>query len=227
MTVVDQAGGWEYNTWVVQTQPLPAGGGTVNISWGGREPVLTGDGNTSAATAAGFAGLAGRLRVEELAAADIGHALNVVIDCSNGTAVHPVVEGHGGQSCADIGKSTVNAPPMGTRLQLNMTDAEIAALKQTDGTDVPAWREKIYRAMARYGMFMGDTGSGNYFTIEYESGRQYTSVGQPDACLSYAQANGWPRDADNTGYIGFFRFDNVDWANRLRVIAPCVSQRTC
>lgn len=227
MTVVDQASGYEYSFWNVQTQPLPPGGGTININWGGRQPVTSGDGNSSAATAASFGGLAGRLRAEELAATDINHALNIVIDCSSNTVVFPVVEGHGGRACSTIGKSNVDAPPMGTRLQLNMTDAEIAALKQTDGSDVPAWREKIYRAMAKYGMFFGDTGVGGYFSVEYEAGIQYTSVGAADKWKQFAIDNAWPRTSDNTGYVGFFRFDNVDWANRLRVIAPCVSQRTC
>lgn len=111
--------------------------------------------------------------------------------------------------------------------QTTLTDAEIAALRQTNGTAVPAWRKRIYRAMAKYGMFFGDTGAGGYFQIEHESGAQYTSVGRTDAWRSLVQSNGWPRDADNTGYVGFFRYDDVDWANRLRVIAPCVSQRTC
>lgn len=225
LTVIDQATGREYNFWGVEQTTLPSAGGPLNVMWGSYASV-TGVGNDGAATAASFTGLAGRLRVEELTAPDVGHALNIAIDCSNGQIVYPAT-GHGGQACSWLGKSNVDAPPMGARLQLNMTNAEIAALEQTDGTDVPAWRERIYRAMAKYGMFFGDTGTGGYFQIEHESGAQYTSVGRTDAWRSFVQSDGWPRDADNTGYVGFFRYDDVDWANRLRVIAPCVSQRTC
>ncbi len=39
MAVIDQAGGQEYDFWQVATNPLPAGGGTINISWGGRTPI--------------------------------------------------------------------------------------------------------------------------------------------------------------------------------------------
>ena len=38
------------------------------------------------------------------------------------------------------------------RFQLDMSDAEIRAL------GVPRWKRGILRAMARYGMFVGDTG---------------------------------------------------------------------
>lgn len=227
LTVVDQAGGWEYNFWVFQTNPLPAGGGHVYANWGDRQPVSTGDGNTSDATASHFGGLAGRLRAEELSQPDAGHALNIVINCSSNTVVFPVVQGHAGRPCSQIGLSNTDAPPMGARLQLNMTDAEIAALRQNDGSDVPEWRERMYRTMAKYGMFFGDTGAGGYFGIEHEAGIQYTRMGATDQWKAFAMANNWPRTATNDGYLTFFRFDNVDWQGRLRVIAPCVSQRTC
>ena len=51
---------------------------------------------------------------------------------------------------------------MGARLQLAMSSAEIDALS------VPRWKKTILRAMARYGLFLGDTG-GDAWGIELQS----------------------------------------------------------
>jgi hypothetical protein len=75
-----------------------------------------------------------------------------------------------------------------------MTDAEIDALA------VPAWKKTIFRAMARYGMYFGDTGGGSNWGIQVES--------------------------DTTVYVGGFQND-INWASKLRVVAPCVGQGTC
>ena len=48
---------------------------------------------------------------------------------------------------------------MGTRFQLAMTPAQIEALP------VPAYRKTILRAMARYGMYVADTG-GSWAVIQ-------------------------------------------------------------
>ncbi|HEX8205614.1 MAG TPA: hypothetical protein VF587_06105 [Solirubrobacteraceae bacterium] len=178
----------------------------VAIRWGGAERVWTGMGNTSAATASSFAGLAGRLRADELAAGEIRHALNVVVRCTNGHAIFPAENGHGGTACT---KGTV-ALPMGARLQLQVSDAQLAAIDPS--------RRPVYRAMRDYGMFVGDTGSGGLFSIETEAGMRLPEL---------AAAQGWARTIDDDGRYLPFDGDGIDWRAQLRVIHPCVSEGSC
>ncbi|MDP8975109.1 MAG: LamG domain-containing protein [Actinomycetota bacterium] len=228
MTIVDQASGWEYDFWGVSVNKIPSTGGTLNIRWGGREPIggtgndsdSVGTGIQGSATASSFANLGGRVRVEELEAGEISHALNIAIPCSNGTAVAPAVNGHGATACGD----PTNAPPVGAHFHLDMTNSEIEALA------VPAWKKTLMRAMARYGMFVGDTGGDSLFAIEQESGDMYTALGHPDKWLRFAKRNGflyWPGDSTySPAYVGKWTNDGIPW-NRLRMIDPCVSMRTC
>jgi len=239
LTVVDQSTGWSYDMWQVRGSGLPAPGGTLQISFGGRSrmvgecsPGVPADGTNCEpggvghATAAHFAGLAGRVRAEELRAGRIDHALNIVIDCDNGTFVYPA-RGKG-QKCAN----TADAPPMGALLQLDMTPQQIDALP------VQPWKKVFLRAMAEYGMYFGDTGSQNLFSIEAESGNQYTAFGRPDPWLAYGQENWEPYTAGGvTSYVAklYNRPDDpdpaLDWTSavwsHLRVLDPCVAQRTC
>ena len=244
MTIVDQAGGYEYDLWQVTTPtPLPDTGGELRFTWGGRT-ALDGDGiavpETPAghATASHFGNLAGRVRAEELADGRIDHALFVVIDCDNGTFVYPA---RGlGQSCEEAGlpDGNGNAPPMGSHLQLDMTSAEIDALP------IRAWKKTILRAMATYGMFFGDTGTDSYFAIETEAGSQYQSLGSPDRWWQFASDNDWEPfdptldqpesgDEDLVGklYANPHDGDSVDWDrdvwSRLRVLDPCVARGDC
>jgi hypothetical protein len=212
LTVVDQAGGWEYDLYKVRSKP--AGGGTLEFRWGGRTRI-DGDGLGSAATAANFGNLAGIIRAPELAAGHIDHALFMVARCDAGRFVYPA--GKSGRSCAALGLPTDDAPPMGARLQLAMTPAQIDALP------LPTWKKTTLHAMAEYGLIMGDTGGGAW-GIQAESGSTYTSFGTPDPLVGFAMANLW------NPYYGMYVGDlraGVDWARYLRVVDPCVSLRTC
>jgi hypothetical protein len=219
MTVVDQASGWEYDFWGVTGKP--AGGGTLQVRWGGATRI-DGDGRASAATAARFGNLAGIIRAQELEAGNINHALFMVIKCDNAGYVYPAMQG--GTACSSLQdpEPNTNAPPMGSRFQLNMTDSEINALA------VPAWKKTIFKAMAHYGMYMGDTGGGGSWGIQVESDQTYTSFGRSPKFFAFAQANGWTTTTDlgRTIYVGDFQND-VNWASKLRVVAPCVGQGTC
>jgi hypothetical protein len=212
MTVVDQASGWEYDFWGVQSKP--AGGGTISIKWGGRVRI-DGDGLGDGGTAAQFGSLAGIIRAPELEAGQINHALFMTIKCDNGSYVYPATKT--GQSCSSIGLSGAGAPPMGTRLQLAMSDDQIAALP------VPPWKKTILLAMAHYGMYFGDTGGGSW-SVEAESGMTYTSFGLEDRLVTFAKANDVP--SYNGSYV-FGMADGVDWARYLRVVDPCVARGTC
>lgn len=209
MTVIDTASGWEYDLWAVKSKER--GGGRLDFGWGGRTRV-DGPGNGSGATASGFGNLAGIIRAQELAAGEIRHALFMVVKCSSGGKVYPVTGG-AGSACDDRS----GAPPMGSRFQLDMSDAEIAVLP------VPGWKKTILRAMARYGMYMGDTGSGGW-GIQMESGATYTSFGYEDPLVTFARSVGAPRFDGN--FVLNIR-DGVDWGARLRVVDPCVSDGGC
>ncbi|GGQ85632.1 hypothetical protein [Couchioplanes azureus] len=241
LTVVDQSTGWSYDMWQVRGSGLPAPGGTLQISFGGRSRIVgectpgkpadgtncEPDRSVGHGTAAHVAGLAGRVRVEELQAGRIDHALNIVLECDNGG--EPVYPARGkGQPCAN----TVDAPPMGALLQLDMTPQQIDALP------VQPWKKVFLRAMAEYGMYFGDTGSQNLFSIEVESGNQYTAFGKPDPWLAYGQANWEPYTSDGvTSYVAKLYNrpgdpdPNLDWMkavwSHLRVLHPCVAERTC
>ena len=214
MSVVDQATGWEYDFWAVKGKD--ANGGTITTGWGGRTRI-DGDGLDSEATASYFGSMAGKLRVEELEAGRIDHALFLAVRCSNGRTVYPV-RGHAGQRCSSIGMSEENAPPMGSRVMLDMTVEEIAALP------VPHWKKTILRALAEYGAFMGDTGSN--WAIAEESGLSRESFGHEDPWVRFAKDNGVPYYAPDDVYVFNMR-EGVDWQSRLRVVDPCVTQGTC
>jgi hypothetical protein len=213
LTVVDHASGWEYDFWRVQSKPR--GGGRLVVAWGGRTRI-DGDGLGSYAVAARFGTLAGALRPEELQAGQINHALAISVHCDSGSVVYPAT--HGSTSCASLGLPDADAPAVGARFQLAMTPAQINAL------DVPAYRKTVLRAMARYGMYVADTG-GSWGLIK-ESGLVTTSFGLPDRWVQLARTVHAPYWAPDRRYAINIR-DGVDWARYLRVIAPCVAQRTC
>ena len=75
-------------------------------------------------------------------------------------------------------------------LYLAMSDDEIGAL------NVPDWQKTILTAMARYGMFVGDTG-GSPWGVEFESGSTYTSYGQADPWVAWAKQQ--PGETDWNG----------------------------
>jgi hypothetical protein len=212
MAVIDQQGGWEYDFWQVQSKPQ--GGGQLTISWGGRTAVGTpdADGLGSDATAANFGLAAGVVRLPELQAGQINHALFMMIKCDGGGHVYPAVGN--GSAC---GAGTV-APKEGARVFLDMSDDQIAAL------GLPTWKRAIVTALARYGAFVGDTG-GSPWEIELESGSTYTSFGTPDPWVDFAKQQ--PGVTEWRGKYVLPFADAVDWGRYLRVADPCVSQGTC
>jgi hypothetical protein len=191
----------------------------MTFTWGGRTRI-DGNGLDSNGTASRFGNLAGAIRAQELAAGRIDHALFIAIRCTSpdrwfgygvrlrsrvdSSFVYPAASG--GAPCP----SGTKAPPMGARLQLTMSAAQIDAL------DAPRWKKAILRAMARYGAFVGDTG-GDGFTVMFESSTMYTAFGRPDPMVQLAQASGL-RSID--GRYVFDLASGVDWRRYLRVVAP-------
>jgi hypothetical protein len=217
MTVVTPEG-WEYDFW--QAQLPPKGGGTLTFGWGGRTRI-DGNGLASGGTAAGFGNLAGIIRAPELAAGHINHALFIVLKCTssatsfgygttnpkNGTSSYVYPANNGGAAC---GSGETNAPPLGTRFMLAMSNAQIQALA------VPQWKKTILSALSEYGGYVGDTG-GPGFGVQFESGSSYTSLGLPDPWVTFAQRNHLPTSG---GRYALNLSEGVEWQRYLRVLAP-------
>jgi hypothetical protein len=244
-----------------QQAAAPASGGELVTGWGGRldfegsgvtptVPVGQYAGNS---TAAYFGGLAGRVRWEDFRGGgqfQVNHALNIVIACVDGAhpAVFPAPSVAKAQACSQLPVnpndpqgpklSNVDAPPLGSLIQLNMTPEEIGKLK------IRSWKKAWLQAMASYGMYVGDTGADGYFAIEVEAGNQYTSIGNfADQALDYAESNQWEigQNSDRVGRLYDNSYDQnsgreedrelVNWDqevwSKLRVIDPCVPARTC
>ena len=218
MAVVDQSSGWEYDFYGVRSKPR--GGGRLTVRWGGRTRVtgphamgLGGD-----ATASGFGLLAGVVRGPEAAALEIPHALFMNVECTGGRAVWPA---HGtGRLCRQIGVAGSHAPRLGTHFQLAMSDAQIDALH------APPLQAAILRAMAHYGMFVGDTGTSPW-GLTFESDATYTSFGRRPALRAAFRRSGAHHYRDSLYNMWVLDTVPVDWAHRLRVIAPCVAHGRC
>jgi hypothetical protein len=217
-----QPNGWEYDLYEVKMPIDPSGG--VIVTNGGGKTRVDGAGTRvpGGASAAKFGLLGGLIRAQELAAGEIDHALVFVSHCVAKRVVPPAAGR--ARTCASIGESPRNAPPTGARFQLALTNAEIAAL------DLPRWKKAIVRALARYGMYLSDTGGG--FLVQ-ESGSTYTSFGQPDALESFAGelvgtrgVSTWISSRDGRRDYALDLADGIPW-QRLRVLHPCVTRGIC
>jgi hypothetical protein len=229
LTIVDLARGLEYDLWQVHRSPInPEDGTELRFSWGGIAR-LDGNGVAQAgnATAAHFASLAGRIRIEELQAGQINHALFIVVNCDNGQYVFPATGK--GRACShpSVNLPDAYAPPMGARFWLDMSAAEIDALP------IQTWKKTILHAFASYGAFFGDTGTSGLFAIETEAGNQYTSIGSANPWYDFGRSN-WEQYQDQfVGKLYATSADaqQIDWMttiwSRLKVVDPCVSAGTC
>jgi hypothetical protein len=220
LDVVEQSTGIEWSLWGVRdasgsklTQ-IPAGGGTIYAKGLGKAEIHGSGLNIGVgdANAGRWGLLGGIIRAQEMRAGVINHALYVYARCDSGQIVYPAT-GHGAR-CSD----PTNAPHEGTRFQLNLSDAEIDALP------VPEWKKVILRAIAHYGMYVGDTG-GSPMDLQFESGSGYTSFGYADPMATFAAQVGIAPSSDGRYYFDIA--SGVDWARYLRVVDPCVAEGTC
>jgi hypothetical protein len=204
MTIVEPDG-WEYDLYHASAVT----GGEIHYD-SGRRIRIDGDGLNSAATAARFGNIAGGVRAVELQAGQINHALVMAVHCTSGRFVWPAAKTD--SKCSD----PTDAPPMGARFQLAMSDAQIAALS------VPGWKKTILGALAHYGSYVGDSTSSPWSVTGFESGSTFTSFGIEDPMVAFARQVGIKPTAD-----GVYVFDiahGVDWARYLRVIEPGVAR---
>ncbi len=206
MTVVDQASGWEYDFWAVHSKA----DGVVQIGWGGRTQI-EGDGLGSGGVAAGFGNLAGVIRGPEFASGRIDHALAIAVPCVNGT----VWPAHGkAWQCGEHDMSTADRLELGSRVQLQISDAELAKL--------PPWQRGIARALRDYGAYVNDTtGDESQWGPSLESAGTYTDFGYADPAASATPSD----DTGDYNHNGerekwYYLFKRIDWSE-LRVLAPC------
>jgi hypothetical protein len=206
--------GYEYGLWDARVDLLTH---TITAAAGRKIPI-DGDGLSAAGTAARFANTAGRIRIQELRRGVIHHALFMTANSIASSSVYPAEKSDGWRDAA------AGYPPMGTRFQLAMTDDQI------DAMDVPTWKKGVLRALKRYGGYLGDSSSSPWTALSFESGSDYTSFGRLDPFVTYAIAADLPSYFDFSIGRRVYTFDldsGVDWARYLRVIDPCVTERTC
>lgn len=224
MAVVDAAAKLEYDFWDVRTAPLSPLGGAIFIGHGGRTHWGTPNshGLGSNATAAHFGLSAGVVRAEEWEGAaarnePIKHALFAGVSCTNGDSVYPAAPNTRGTVCT---QRRAEAPPLGTRYQLDMSFDRI------DSLQLPAWKSAIFKTLSRYGMIVGDTfgGDRHAFGLVAESDTQYTALGHSGRFAALGRA--WGASTYERAYV-FDLASGVGWSKHLRVVRPCVSSGAC
>ncbi len=218
MCIIDQQTGWEWDLTIVQD--IPAGGGTATIGWGGRTKIDGFGGgrraDITAACAACTGLIGGIIRFPELASGRIEHALFIVIKRSNGGKVYP---GWDVEGASDPG-----APATGQWFQLALSPAQIDAL-----TGIHAWQKTILKAAAKYGLLVGDEGSNGAFEFQVEGRQTWSSMGQPNPWVAWAEA----RSKEPNGHVENWGGEQwvLDpgaglpsgfWEEHLRVIEPSI-----
>jgi hypothetical protein len=110
----------------------------------------------TSADAAGLAVMPGLIRLDEVRAGVMTHAIRFTMGCSEPYFVAPATHRAG------CGKSNSNSPPMGLRVRLNKTKFDITTLS--------ASAQVVAKAMQTYGLILADNGSDFYFQGEDNPG---------------------------------------------------------
>lgn len=103
----------------------------------------------TSADAAGLAITPGLVRLDEVRAGAITHAIRFTMSCTQPHFVAPATHQ------ASCGHSNSNSPPMGLRVRLNKTKFDITTLS--------ASAQVVAKAMQTYGFILADNGSDFYF----------------------------------------------------------------
>lgn len=219
---LDRKPAMEYDFWEARLTPAADAekGGVLYAESDGQGP-LDGDGLNFVTTHAGFALTLGVLRPADILARSIPHALQIGVPCADNPAylpdraIYPSAAQTGGPACTE---DPSGAPYYGMRVQLKMTDATIDRVAPLRSRF--AYLNTIYKALAHYGGFVGDTG-GN-FSIRLESPQTYAVLGQPNPWLVLAKRTGIRPASD--GSVSFpLNAPGVDIFDFLRVVSACVT----
>jgi hypothetical protein len=216
MTVIDQAASREFDFW----RASPPANGVMSVVAASSIPIGAGSGSGlgGKAEAAQLGLLGGLVRAPELTAGSIEHALAATAPCVQYRDVWPAPpRSFGDAVCGARGPG----PHLGSLIQLNMSDAEIAS------SGAPAWQRAIMVAMADYGIYVVDTnGPGNLqMSIIKEDDLSFTSFGYRPALHEFVDRAAHQAEGEAAGESGLFGMPIP--LSRLRVIAPCVPQRRC
>jgi hypothetical protein len=103
----------------------------------------------TSADAAGLPITPGLVRLDEVRAGAVNHAIRFTMGCTSPSFVAPATHQ------ASCGHSNGNSPPMGLRLRLNKTKFDIGKLS--------ASAQVVAKAMQTYGLILADNGSDFYF----------------------------------------------------------------
>ena len=219
MTIV-QPDGWEYNLWLAQIPNQPSGqmrcGFAKKVRHDGTG--LEEANNIGGITAAGFANGLGVIRLAELKAGQIDHALFFAVNGWHGRCYPGQL---GGQHSGEV--ADTNAPPMGCWFRLNMAASAIEALS------IPPWHKAIVRAWAEYGGYVGDQ-SGSVIALQTESDVAAMALGQGTPGADWCRSVGLPSyqsllyDVDKQANVTrtVYTMDwtkGIDWKN-LQALNP-------
>ena len=193
---------------------------------------VTGAGNdpNGAVTVGGACLGAGILRANELNAGRINHALFLVVNCAAPASQnqYPVQNGAGTDVCTNYSAGHA-APPLGARLWLDYSDAQIAAMSAAP------WEKAIMYALHDYGAFIEDDVSGggdiSGFNLKTEGGDMFHAMGATDP---YTQISGWNNVGTPSGslgprYVGGDPWQpaGVDFSAHMHYVDPCVTKQAC
>jgi hypothetical protein len=213
LTIVDRDGNsglkkpnYEYDFYQVQSDTIPSSGsidakseGSLSLnSIGQSETIGSITGNTNAA---GFGNLAGRIRIEELAAGSINHAVSIAVPCTKNEYMWPANHKAVPSYCNALG--ALDWPAMGQLLWLDLDSAGIEA--NPTSKNAPQWAKTILRAMHDHGAYVNDNGGylNGFFQLQTEAQSQYTSLNSGDPWLSFAQSNWTPGSSND--FVGFLQ----------------------
>ena len=238
LTVMDVKGdtglkkpNYEYDFYQVTEDVIPASGSIHVTSQGATS--LDGLGQTEAGgntNAAGFGNIAGRIRIEELRAGQINHALAIAVPCTRKVSTYPANHTGVPGYCNSLGPDT-NWPAMGQLLWLDLDKGQLESNLTSRGA--PGWAKVIMSAMHEHGAYVNDNGGylNSFFQIQTEAQSQYTSLGAGDPWLDFAKQN-WVPGA-NQDYVGrlqgtptnpassFYADWRTFWQQHLHVLDSC------
>lgn len=142
LVVIDTATNCEYDFWQARRAGAGWSASFGNTTFANGEGVIPGG---QGARGSGFAAAAGLIRPDELRAGRITHALLMSFPYTKARVrVAPATK-------TDGTTTTVDAIPMGSRIQLDPT-------LDLDTLGLTPYEKTVARAMQEYGMYVGDTG---------------------------------------------------------------------
>jgi hypothetical protein len=216
LAVIDLSAGtetdfWEFNdnkTGTGTTTPV-YGGGSISAGSAGYCTIFSFASNANSCAnssiAAGTPVQPQTLDPREILSGNISHTLYVAVGCDQNGFVFPATHSDG--QCAA-------GPKVGSRVWLDLTDAQINALRD------PPWAKTILHAMHRYGFTVSDsTGGSTRMAFANLAAQSFTIWGLADPWTAFwATAGGGNFVSVPTAGISL---------SNIHILAPCVNTQSC